>query len=318
MKAIRAHKFGGPEVLLFEDVLEPKPGVTQVLIRARAIGVNPLETYLRAGMNPNLPLPFTPGTDAAGEVVERGAAVHDLEVGARVYTSGTVGGSYAEFILCEAADAHTLPPKISFAQGAAINVPYATAYRALFQRGAAIPGETVLIHGASGGVGTAAIQLARAAGLQIIATAGSPQGRALAKQLGAHHVLDHHSPDAAANVLKIAPKGVNIILEMLANINLAVDLTLLAQRGRVLVIGSRDKIEIDPREAMKRDADIRGIMLFLASPEEKASIHAALRAGLEAGALNPVIGREFPLANAAQAHLSILEGGATGKIVLLS
>jgi len=268
-------------------------------------------------MNPNLPLPYTPGTDAAGEVIERGAAVHDIEVGARVYTSGTISGSYAEKVLCEAFDAHPLPDKISFTQGAAMNVPYATAYRALFQRGAAVPGETVLIHGATGGVGTAAIQLARAAGLRIIATAGSPKGQELARQLGAHHVLDHHSPEAAANVLKIAPKGVNIILEMLANVNLASDLTLLAPRGRVIVIGNRGKIEIDAREVMKRDADIRGILLFLATPEEKASIHAALRAGLETGALNPVVGREFPLADAAKAHQFIMKGGATGKVVLL-
>ncbi|HWD20642.1 MAG TPA: NADPH:quinone reductase [Verrucomicrobiae bacterium] len=316
MKAIRVHQFGGPEVLQLEEVREPKPGLTQVLIRARAIGVNPVETYLRSGSNPKLPLPYTPGTDAAGEVIERGAAVHDIAVGARVYTSDTVSGSYGEWVLCEATDAHHLPDKITFAQGAAMNIPYATAYRALFQRGQAIPGETVLIHGASGGVGTAAIQLARAAGLRIIATAGSTPGRALAQELGAHHVIDHHSPDAAAQVQKLAPQGVNIILEMLANVNLGQDLTLLARHGRVIVIGSRGKVEIDAREAMKRDADIRGIMLFLATPEEKAAIHAALGAGLENGSLRPVISREIPLAQAAEAHRLIMAGGAAGKIVL--
>ena len=316
MKAICVHKFGGPEVLEFEEVHEPKPSVTQVLIRTRAIGVNPVETYMRAGMNPKLPLPYTPGTDAAGEVIERGAAVHDLEAGARVYTSGTVGGSYAEWVLCEAADAHRLPDRISFAQGAGVNVPYATAYRALFQRGHAAPGETVLIHGATGGVGTAAVQLARAAGLRIIATAGSAKGRELVKKIGAHHVMDHHSPDAARDVLKLAPQGVNIILEMLANVNLGADLTLLAHGGRVMVIGNRGPVEINALDAMTRDADIRGIMLFLATPEEKASIHAALAAGLENGSLTPIVGREFPLAEAAKAHQFIMEGGAAGKVVL--
>jgi NADPH2:quinone reductase len=198
-----------------------------------------------------------------------------------------------------------------------MNVPYATAYRALFQRGAAMPNETVLIHGATGGVGTAAIQLARAAGLRVIASAGTAKGLELVKQLGAHHAIDHHAQDAATRLFDIAPKGVNIILEMLANVNLAKDLTLLAQRGRVIVIGNRGKIEIDPREAMKRDADIRAMMVFLASPEEKASIHAALGAGLESGALHPIIGREFPLADAAKAHQFILQGGALGKVVLL-
>ena len=317
MKAMRVNQFGGPEVLRLENVPDPKPGLTQVIVRARAIGVNPVETYLRSGMNPKLALPYTPGTDAAGEIIEKGAAVHDLQVGARVYTSDSVSGSYAEWVVCQAADVHPLPDNISFDQGAAVNIPYATAYRALFQRGQAKPGETVLIHGASGGVGTAAVQLARAGGLRVIATGGTAQGRELVLQLGAHHVLDHHSPTAVEDVLKLAPQGVNIILEMLANVNLAQDLTLLAQGGRVMVIGNRGKIEIDPREAMKRDADIRGIMLFLASREEKASIHAALRAGLQNGSLHPIIGRRFRLLEAAQAHQYIMSGGATGKVILV-
>src|SRR5581483_11352052 len=315
MNAIVVREFGGPEVLRFENTRDPKPGVTQVLVRARAIGVNPIETYLRSGMNPKLTLPYTPGTDAGGEVIEKGAAVHDLPVGARVYTSGSVTGAYAEWVLCEAADVHPLPDNVSFEQGAAVNIPYATAYRALFQRGQALPGETVLIHGASGGVGTAAVQLARAGGLRVIATAGTAQGRDLVLQLGAHHALDHHSPTAAQDLLKLAPQGVNIILEMLANVNLARDLTLLAPAGRVMVIGNRGKIEIDPREAMKREADIRGVMLFAVSPGEKASIHAALGAGLEKGTLHPIIAQRFRLADAAQAHHFIMSGGALGKII---
>jgi NADPH2:quinone reductase len=316
MKAIMVHEFGGPEVMRFENVRDPKPALTQVVVRARAIGVNPVETYLRAGSNPKLPLPYTPGADAAGEIIEKGAAVHDLQVGARVYTSGSVSGAYAEWVLCEAADVHPLPDNISFEQGAAVNIPYATAYRALFQRGQARPGETVLIHGASGGVGTAAVQLARAGGLRVIATAGTAQGRELVLQLGAHHALDHHSPTAAEDVLKLAPHGVNIILEMLANVNLAQDLPLLAQGGRVMVVGNRGKIEIDPREAMKREADIRGIMLFLASPAEKACIHAALAAGLQNGTLHPIIARRFRLMDAPQAHHFIMTPGALGKVIL--
>ena len=174
MKTIRVHKFGGPEVMTLEQMPDPKPGHNQVLIRVRAIGVNPVETYLRSGSNPALPLPYTPGTDAAGEVLAAGDSVRGLPAGARVYTSDTLTGAYADLTLCEASDVHPLPEKISFAQGAAVNIPCATAWRALFQRARAVPGETVLIHGASGGVGNAAIQLARAAGLIVIATAGHP------------------------------------------------------------------------------------------------------------------------------------------------
>ncbi len=318
MKAIRVHQFGGPEVLQLKNVPEPEPGPSQVLIHVRAIGVNPVETYLRAGRNPNLPLPFTPGTDAAGEVARIGPLVRHLAVGARVYTSGSVTGAYANITICEAADVHPLPENASFAQGAALGVPYGTAWRALFQRARAVPGETVLVHGASGGVGTAAVQLARAAGLTVIGTAGSDKGAQLVRDLGAAHVLNHRQPGYLADLLKITEnRGVDIILEMLANENLGKDLSVLARDGRVIVIGNRGKVEIDAREAMMRDADIRGMFLFNASAQDKASIHAALRAGLEHGAFRPVIGRELPLAEASRAHELIMEAGAHGKIILL-
>ena len=318
MKAIYVHKVGGPEVLKLEEVADPTPGVNQVLIRTHAIGVNPVETYLRSGSNPKLPLPNTPGKDCAGEVIAIGNAVGHCKIGDRVYTSDTVTGSYAELVLCEGADVHLLPEKISFAQGATLNVPYGTAYRALFQRAQARAGETVLVHGASGGVGTAAVQLARAAGLTVIGTVGTPKGAELAKQSGAHFIFDHTKPDYLADVMMATNgHGVDIILEMLANVNLGKDLTVVAMNGRVIVIGSRGKVEIDARDAMKRDADIRGMMLANTSVKDKAGIHAALQAGLENGTLNPVIGQEFPLANAKQAHEAIMKPGSYGKIILI-
>lgn len=318
MKAIRVQQFGGPEVLQLKNVPEPSPSPSQVVVQTRAIGVNPVETYLRSGANPKLPLPYTPGTDAAGVVTEVGALVRHLKVGARVYTSGSVTGAYSSVTICEGADVHLLPEKTSFAEGAALNIPYATAYRALFQRGRAVPGETVLIHGASGGVGTAAIQLARAAGLRVIGTAGTEKGEELARALGASHVLNHRRPDHLAELMKLTEnRGVDLILEMLANVNLGRDLTVLARNGRVIVIGSRGKVEIDGRDAMMRDADIRGMLLFNASAQEKASIHAALGAGLENGTIQPVIHVELPLAEAARAHELIMEPGAHGKIILV-
>jgi NADPH2:quinone reductase len=318
MKAIRVHQFGGPEVLRWEEVPDPKPGKSQVLIRTRAVGVNPVETYLRGGMNPKLPLPYIPGTDAAGEVLACGDAVRDRPAGARVYTSGCVSGAYAEMIVCEAADVHPLPDRVSFAQGAGVNIPFATAWRAFFQRGRVVSGETVLVHGGSGGVGTAAIQLARNAGLKIIATAGTPKGEALLRQLGAHHVLNHRHPDYLSEIMTLtAGRGVDMILEVLANVNLGQDLSLLAMHGRVVVIGSRGKVEVDAREAMVRDADIRGLLLFNVSPADKASIHAGLGAGLANGTLCPVIGAEISLAEAARAHEQVMTPGAHGKIVLL-
>ncbi|MET0648321.1 MAG: NADPH:quinone reductase [Pyrinomonadaceae bacterium] len=319
MKAIRVHEFGGPEVLRSEEVPEPKPSAGQVLVRVRAAGVNPVDTYIRSGVHAVKPaLPYTPGLDAAGEVEAVGEGVARLAAGQRVYTAGSLTGTYAELALCEESQCHPLPERVTFAQGAGVFTPYATAYRALFQRAKAQPAETVLVHGASGGVGTAAVQLARAAGLRVLGTAGTEEGRRLVLEQGAHEVLDHRAPDYFEQLNGLTGgRGVDVILEMLANVNLDRDLGALAKGGRVVVVGSRGTVEINPRQAMTRDASILGMTLFNISPQEFVSIHAALGAGLEAGTLRPVVGRELPLAEAARAHEEVLKPGAYGKIVLL-
>lgn len=319
MKAIRVHEFGAPEVMRLEDVPEPRPGPGEVLVRVQAAGVNPVETYIRSGQYAAAPpLPYTPGSDAAGIIEAVGPGVNAGRLGSRVYTSGTVSGAYAEKALCLESQVHPLPPEVSFSQGAALNIPFSAAYRALFQRARAVAGEWVLIHGASGGVGTAATQLARAAGLTVIGTAGTPEGRELAARQGAHHVLDHHAPDCLRQVLTLTQdRGVEIIVEMLANVNLRRDLEVLALNGRVVVVGSRGPVEINPREIMGREAAILGLLVFNATEKEKASIHAAVGAGLANGALRPVVGRELPLTQAPAAHHAVIESRAYGKIVLI-
>jgi NADPH2:quinone reductase len=320
MKAIRVKEFGGPEVLRLEEVATPKPGPGEVLVRIHAVGVNPVETYIRAGKYARLPeLPYTPGNDGAGVVEQVGANVSEFKLGDRVYIGGSLSGTYAEFALCKKEQVHPLPANASFAQGAAMGTPYATAYRGLVQRAAAKPGETVLVHGASGGVGTAAVQLARAHGLRVFGTAGSDKGLKLAREQGAHEVFDHRADDHFEQIMKATgERGVDVIVELLANVNLGKDLTILAKDGRVVVIGSRGPVEINPRDTMQRDADIRGMILPNTPPAELARIHAALVAGLENGTLRPVIGKEFPLAEAPEAHRAVMESGAVGKIVLVT
>ena len=200
-----------------------------------------------------------------------------------------------------------------------MGTPYATAYRGLLQRADAKPGERVLVHGATGGVGTAAVQLARAHGLRVFGTAGSDEGFKLAREQGAHEVFDHRAPDHFEQIMNATGgHGVDVIVELLANVNLGRDLTILAKSGRVVIIGSRGRVEIDPRDTMQRDVDVRGMILPNTPPEEMASIHAALVAGLENGTLRPVIGKEFPLSEAAEAHRAVMESGAMGKIVLVT
>jgi NADPH:quinone reductase len=313
------NEFGAPEVLRLEEVPTPQPRSCQVLVRMHAIGVNPVETYIRAGTYARLPeLPYTLGNDGAGVVEQIGPDVTEFKPADRVYTAGSVSGTYAEFALCRTEQVHRLPANISFAQGAAMGTPYATAYRGLFQRAHAEPGETVLVHGASGGVGTAAVQLARARGLCVFGTAGSDEGRKLARQQGAHEVFDHRAPDHFEQIMNATGgRGVDVIVELLANVNLGKDLTILAKGGRVAIIGSRGRVEIDPRDTMQRDVDLRGMVLPNTPPADLASIHAALVAGLENGTLRPVIGKEFPLAEATQAHRAVMEPGALGKIILV-
>lgn len=323
MKAIRVHQPGEPDVLKYEDAPDPTAGPGQVLVRIKAAGVNPVDTYVRSGKYAQMPpMPYIPGGDAAGVVEAVASGVRGVQTGDRVYLGGqgarTLSGCYAELLACDADLVRPLPASLAFSQGAAVGVVYATAVRALHQKARALPGETLLVHGASGGVGLAAVQLARAHGMRIIGTAGSERGRQLVKEQGAHHVLDHTAPDYLKALMDVTDgKGADVILEMLANVNLAKDLTVVAKFGRIVVIGNRGTIEINPRDAMGRDATVMGIVLFNASERELNSLHAAIAAGLSTGVLRPVVGTELPLREAAKAHVQVMAPGAYGKIVLI-
>jgi NADPH2:quinone reductase len=319
MKAIQVHGHGGPEVLRLEEVPDPLPGKGEVVVRVRAAGVNPVEAYLRAGTHYRLEaFPWTPGTDAAGEVEAIGPGVRDVRPGDRVYTAGALSGTYAERALCSEDQVHPLPARCTFSQGAAVHVPYATAWRALHHKARVREGEVVLVHGATGGVGLAAVQIARAAQALVIGTGGSERGRAAVREQGAAHVLDHGSRGYLDAIPGLAGgRGPDVILEMLADRNLSEDLRVAAKHARVVVIGSRGRIEIEPRAAMSKDLAVYGMSLFNVPREELGAIHAEVVKGLEAGILRPVVGAEVPLAEAPKAHARVMEPGAHGKIVLL-
>jgi NADPH2:quinone reductase len=323
MQAILAREFGGPEVLKLEEVPDPTAGPNQVRVRIRAIGVNPYETYMRSGAYAIKPeLPYVPGADAAGVIDQLGSGVSGWKTGDRVYISGTAihkaYGAYAQHAVCNLDQVHRLPERISFAQGAGLFVPYVTAWRALFGRANTRAGDRVLIHGASGGVGVAATQFAVAVGATVIGTAGSDEGLAVVRAQGAAHAINHKAAGYLDEITRATDgRGPDVILEMLANVNLDHDLTLVAQGGRVVVIGNRGRVEIDARKIMTKDISVFGMALWGIPADELRRAHDAIIAGLDSGALKPVVGTELPLRDAAKAHAAVMEPGARGKIVLI-
>jgi NADPH2:quinone reductase len=323
VRAIVVRCLGEPEVLRLEEVPLPAHGAGELLVRLLAVGVNPADTYVRAGFAGRHDLPYTPGDDAAGIVEAVGAGVDEPAVGESVYLHGSLTGTYAEYALCLPEHVHPLPDGLSLAQGAAIGVPYGTAYRALFQRAGAQPGETVLVHGATGAVGLATVQLAAAAGLYVVGTGGSEEGRRLALANGAANALDHTLGDHLEQALAlIGDRGFDVIIEMRSDLNLGGDLRVLAQSGRVVCIGNRGpsnqgEVLVNARDLMRRDGAVLGMFLPNASKEDMASIHRALAEGLEQGLLHPIVARELPLQEAAVAHRTLMTGHSLGKLVLV-
>src|SRR5262245_57071668 len=223
MRAIRVHQFGGPEVLTLEDVPDPKPGAGEIVVRVHAGGVNPVDSYIHTGnyaFKP--PLPYTPGFDGAGEVESAAPDVRGFAPGDRVYIAGpgkspAGAGTYSEKAVCGAHQLHRLPAQVTFSQGAALGVPYCTAYRALFHRARVRPGETILIHGATGGVGIAAVQLAHARGLTVIGSGGTEKGLAVVREQGADVVVNHKDPHYTDEIKRATGgRGVDAIVEMAA------------------------------------------------------------------------------------------------------
>jgi NADPH:quinone reductase len=318
LRAIRVTEFGGPEKMRLEEVPDLQPGRGEIVVAIRAAGVNPVDTYIRSGVHARKPaLPFTPGLDGAGTVLRLGEGVSGFSVGDRVYVGDSLSGTYAEQALCEVGQVHKLPENIDFSEGATIGIAYATAQYALIDVAQARSGETLLVHGGSGGVGTASVQIGKAHGMKVIATAGSERGLKLLREQGADHVVNHNGATYQDEIMAYTGgRGVDVIMEMLANKNLGNDLRLLARHGRVAIIGSRGTVEVNPRDAMLRNAAILGVFLFIVEPEKMAEIHSGLYPRLRDGTLKPIVGERMPLSDAIRAHVKVLEPGAYGKIVL--
>jgi NADPH:quinone reductase len=319
MKAVQVHEFGTTDVLKIIELPDPVPAAGEALIRVHAAGVSPLDTYVREQSHgaPTPALPYIPGFEAAGEIAAIGEGVTKFKVGDRVYVN-TFLGAYSELIVHDATSVYPLPDAVSFTQGAAVVNSYPTAYYALFNLAHAKADDRVFVHGASGAVGTAAVQLARAAGMTVVGTAGSDRGLELVQQEGAHYALNHREPNYLQQALELTGgKGYDVILEMNASKKLAEDVGLVGTFGRIIVIGGTDaSVTFDPTPILWKGASIIGLYIGLTTPQESAQIHSALYTQLQNNNLCPIVGQEFALADVAKAHEAVHQASSAGKIVL--
>ncbi len=322
MKAVQINEFGGREVLKTVSIDEPTPNANEVKIKLYATGLNPNEAYTITGTYAALvpELPYIPGFDGAGVVEELGPEVENLEVGDRVFVSGFTAkhntGTYAEKVVVDTEHVYHLPGQFSMKEGAALGIPLFTAYRALFQRAEIKISDTILIHGASGSVGSLAIQMARAIGAVVIGTSSTKKGRKQIIELGADHALDHISEENREELLELTNnQGPDVIIEMLANKNLETDMQIIAKEGRIVIVGSRDTIEVTPRHLMGNEATVTAVNVARMTSEDKEEALHAIRNFIEQDAIHPLIGKTFTLEEATQAHQSMMEDPGNGRTI---
>jgi NADPH2:quinone reductase len=323
MKAVRIHEYGGPEVLVCDEVERPAPGPQQALIRVEAAGVNPVDVAVREDRfpTPKAP-PKTIGSDGAGVVVEVGPDVAGLAVGDEVFFSGLgIGseGSYAEYAVIAAVQAVPKPPSASFVEAAALGLAFATAHYGLVHRAQLQPDETVLVQGAAGGVGSAAVQLARVLGGRVFGTVSADDDAIRVRELGAEATIDRKREDVAARARELTGgNGVDIVVELHTSANLDTDLAAIARGGRIVCIGQgpRPEAEVPIGRARAAAASLLFTSWGNAGRAGVADILREVSQLVEEGRLRPVVGRTFPLAEARAAH-EALAGRHYGKIVLV-
>jgi len=340
VKAILFHQHGGPEVLQFTDVTDPEPRPNEVLVRVRACALNHLDLWVRRGLpNVPIPLPHIPGSDVAGEVAKIGSEVTTVRVGQKVVLAPLVScgkcpacvagldnccrqatnlgymidGGCAEFVRVPEVNCLPYPENLSFEQAAAVPLVFQTAWHMLIARAQLQPGEDVLVLGAGSGVGSAAIQIAKFFGARVIATAGSDEKLAKARELGADYVINHKSQKIRDEVRRITNKrGVDVVFEHVGTATWEESLASLALAGRLVTCGNTTGYDakIDLRFLFSRQLSLLGSYMGV-----KSELHTIMKL-VAAGRLKPVVDRVFPLAEAAAAHAYLESGQQFGKVVL--
>ncbi|OQV25491.1 Quinone oxidoreductase [Hypsibius exemplaris] len=324
MRAVRYSAKGPPSVMQLEDIPTPKPLTGEVLVRVEFAGVNPVDAKIRSSNGLLiLPLPATPGKDCSGYVAEVGPDVTSVKVGDRVVVADRVfrsGGTYASYHVAKEEEVILLPDGYSLEEGASIGAPYLTAIRAIYHSVRGKAGETIFIHGASGQVGIAAVQLGVAHGFTVYGTAGTDEGLKRVLDNGAKAVFNHRKDGYLDEVKKvIGPNGPHIIIELVASTNFQHDLDLAPRRGRIAVIGGNGQpLSVNPAAIMAKELVVTGVMVTGSTPEEWKEMTSIFREGLAKRWIRPVIQKIYPLSDVVQAHTDIEASadGAQGRLVL--
>ncbi|MBA4311880.1 MAG: alcohol dehydrogenase [Chlorobiaceae bacterium] len=344
MKAVRFHEFGGADVLKFEDMPIPKIGPNDVLLQLKAAALNHLDLWVRSGdREKSIPLPHIPGSDGAGIIAEVGSAVDFLKVGDKVLISPGIScghcemclggtdnlcryyhvlgtkedGTYAEFVKVPATNVLPIPDGLDFNQAAAIPLVFLTAWHMLVGVAEVKPGETVLVHAAGSGVGSAGIQIAKLMGAQVITTAGTEEKLDKAKGLGADEIINYKEKDFVAEVKRLTNKrGVDIVFEHTGGEIFEKSISVLAKGGKLVTCGSTDNYlaKVDIRYVFAKHLTLFGS--FMGTKREMIEVLNFFKKGEGNAQLKPVIDSVFPIEKASEAHKKMEERKIFGKIVL--
>lgn len=326
MKAAYIQQTGPPEIITYGDLPTPEPTGSQVLVKVAAVAVNPVDTYVRGGLIPfDLPKPFIVGCDLAGTVEAVGPDATRLKPGDRVWGSnqGLLGrqGTFAEYLAVDECWLYPMPERVTDRQAAAISLVGITAHLGLFGRARIEPGETLFVHGGSGGVGSCVVQMAKAAGARVITTAGDDRKAEACRQLGADRVVLYKSEDVDEAIRQFAPDGVNVWWETLREQDFEHIVAHLALRGRIVVMAGRDaKPPFPTGPFYVKDCSMHGFAMFNAPPDQQRECAEDINRWMTEGKLRAKVARVMPLAETAAAHRlqeeNTLAGALAGKIVL--
>jgi NADPH2:quinone reductase len=322
MKAILCREYGDLSVLQLEEVPDPVPGPDQVLVRVRACGINFADSIMTAGKYQNQPeLPFIPGSEIAGEVVDVSESAAGFKVGDRVMGLPGKGG-YAELVAVDAERLTRLPEGLGYEQAASFAVTYGTGHIALAHRARLQPGETLLVHGAAGGVGLTAVELGRIMGARVIGTAGGPEKLEIARAAGADETIDYLTEDIRTRVKELTgDRGADVIYDPVGGDVFDASLRCVAFEGRILVIGfAGGRVQqIPANHVLVKNVDIIGVnrpAYDVLAPDVARRSQEELLGWLARGDIRPLVSKTYPLEQAVEALESVVSRRSTGKVVI--